>query len=202
MIKLNNYKINNSPKACIENLYARVCSCDACELCNTRTNVVFGCGNIDAQVLIVGEAPGKNEDESGNPFVGAAGKNLDKLLHVAHLTRRDVYIANVLKCRPPNNRNPYAKEIKACSPFLHEQLSIIKPQVVVTLGNFATKFFLNTKFGITQLHGRIFHANELVIYPIFHPASVLYDRKKEEALQKDFEALGEILKGLRNGERK
>ena len=112
-----------------------------------RTNIVFGCGNPDADVMIIGEAPGKNEDESGQPFVGRAGKYLDELLSLAGLSRDEVYIANVIKCRPPSNRDPRAEEILQCSPYLREQTKIVDPKIIVTLGNFATRFILKNEEG-------------------------------------------------------
>ena len=133
----------------LEDLQAQVAACRRCPLCDGRTQTVFGVGNPEARVLIVGEAPGKNEDLQGEPFVGAAGKYLNELLAIAGLSREDVYIANVLKCRPPSNRDPRPEEIQACTPFLREQTRTINPEYIVTLGNFSTKFILKTDVGIT-----------------------------------------------------
>lgn len=169
-------------------------TCRACTLWEGRTNVVFGVGNACAHVLIIGEAPGKNEDVQGEPFVGAAGKNLDVLLELAGLVREDIYIANVLKCRPPGNRNPHVDEIQACAPFLREQVRIIAPDFIVTLGNFATKFILKTEVGITQLHGQVQQAGRFQVFPVYHPAAAIYDRSKQAALEDDFRTLGELLK--------
>ena len=169
--------------------------CTACPLAATRKNVVFGVGNPEARVLIVGEAPGKNEDLQGEPFVGAAGKYLNELLAIAGLSREDVYIANVLKCRPPSNRDPRPEEIQACTPFLREQTRTINPEYIVTLGNFSTKFILKTDVGITRLHGTLQRAGRFKVFPIFHPAAALYDSKKREALENDFATLGELLRG-------
>ena len=146
-------------------------------------------------MLIVGEAPGKNEDLQGEPFVGAAGKYLNELLAIAGLSREDVYIANVLKCRPPSNRDPRPEEIQACTPFLREQTRTINPEYIVTLGNFSTKFILKTDVGITRLHGTLQRAGRFKVFPIFHPAAALYDSKKREALENDFATLGELLRG-------
>lgn len=168
--------------------------CHACSLWEGRTNLVFGVGNPQARVLIVGEAPGKNEDLQGEPFVGAAGKNLNALLELAGLEREDIYIANVLKCRPPGNRNPQVDEIQACAPFLREQTRIINPSFIVTLGNFATKFILKTEVGITQLHGQLQQAGRFKVFPVYHPAAAIYDRSKQVALEDDFRTLGELLK--------
>lgn len=170
-------------------------ACHACILGESRTNLVFGTGNPQARVLIVGEAPGKNEDLQGEPFVGAAGKYLNELLELADLRREDVYIANVLKCRPPSNRDPRPEEIQACTPFLREQTRTINPEYIVTLGNFSTKFILKTDVGITRLHGTLQRAGRFKVFPIFHPAAALYDSKKREALENDFATLGELLRG-------
>lgn len=149
---------------------------------------------IRTRVMIVGEAPGKNEDLQGEPFVGAAGKKLNDLLDIADLTRDDVYIANVLKCRPPGNRDPQPLEIQACTPFLREQTRTIDPDFIVTLGNFATKFILKTDRGITGLHGKLQMAGKFKVFPIFHPAAAIYDRTKQTALEEDFRTLGRLLK--------
>ena len=177
-------------------LRAEVAACHGCPLAEGRTQTGFGEGNPDARVLIIGEAPGKNEDQQGVPFVGAAGKKLDALLDIAGLNREnDVFIANVLKCRPPSNRDPKAEEIQACSPFLRAQTRLIDPEVIVTLGNFATRFILKTEVGITQLHGQVQQAGKFKVFPIYHPAAAIYDRKKQSALEQDFATLGKILRG-------
>ena len=178
-----------------EDQQAQVAACRRCPLCDGRTQTVFGVGNPNARVLIVGEAPGKNEDLQGEPFVGAAGKYLNELLAIAGLSREDVYIANVLKCRPPSNRDPRPEEIQACTPFLREQTRTINPEYIVTLGNFSTKFILKTDVGITRLHGTLQRAGRFKVFPIFHPAAALYDSKKREALENDFATLGELLRG-------
>lgn len=182
------------PHIPLNELREQVSACHKCPLAEGRTQTVFGEGNPNARVLIIGEAPGRNEDLQGVPFVGAAGKKLDALLEIAGLDReRDVFIANVLKCRPPSNRDPKAEEIEMCSPFLRDQTRTIDPQVIVTLGNFATKFILKTEVGITQLHGKVQHAGKFTVFPIFHPAAAIYDRKKQVALEEDFATLGRIL---------
>lgn len=182
------------PHIPLNELREQVSACHKCPLAEGRTQTVFGEGNPNARVLIIGEAPGRNEDLQGVPFVGAAGKKLDALLEIAGLDReRDVFIANVLKCRPPSNRDPKAEEIEMCSPFLREQTRTIDPQVIVTLGNFATKFILKTEVGITQLHGKVQHAGKFTVFPIYHPAAAIYDRKKQVALEEDFATLGRIL---------
>lgn len=183
------------PQIPLEEIRASVEACHKCSLAEGRTQTVFGVGNPAARVLIVGEAPGKNEDLQGEPFVGAAGKYLNELLAIAGLSREDVYIANVLKCRPPSNRDPRPEEIQACTPFLREQTRTINPEYIVTLGNFSTKFILKTDVGITRLHGTLQRAGRFKVFPIFHPAAALYDSKKREALENDFATLGELLRG-------
>lgn len=181
------------PHIPLETLRAQAEACHACPLAEGRTNVVFGVGNPNARVLIVGEAPGKNEDRQGEPFVGAAGKYLNELLAYAGLRREDVYIANVLKCRPPGNRNPMPSEIEVCTPFLREQTRTIDPAFIVTLGNFATKFILKTDRGITGLHGKLYQTGKFKVFPVFHPAAAIYDRSKRPDLEDDFATLGEYL---------
>lgn len=182
------------PHIPLEDIRAQVEVCRKCPLADGRTQTVFGVGNPSARVMIVGEAPGKNEDLQGEPFVGAAGKYLDELLGYAGLRREDVYIGNVLKCRPPGNRDPRPEEIELCTPYLREQTRTIDPEFIVTLGNFATKFILKTEIGITRLHGTIQRAGKFKVFPIFHPAAALYDSSKREALENDFTTLGELLR--------
>lgn len=177
----------------LEALAVEVSQCRKCELCDGRTNVVFGDGSPDARVLIVGEAPGKNEDLQGKPFVGAAGKYLDELLEIAGLRRDEVFIGNVLKCRPPGNRNPRPEEIQACADYLREQTRVINPEYIVTLGNFATKFILRTETGITRLRGTLQRAGRFKVFPVFHPAAAIYDQTKKPVLEDDFAKLGDLL---------
>ena len=149
-------------------------ACTMCPLAETRTQVVFGVGDPTADLMFVGEAPGEQEDRDGIPFVGRAGRLLTSLIEGIGLERSSVYIANVVKCRPPGNRDPLAPEIEQCRPFLEAQLAFIDPAVVVTLGNFATKLLLDTKEGITKLRGREFpYRDHAVIIPTFHPSAVL-----------------------------
>lgn len=148
--------------------------CTLCRLAETRTQVVFGTGDPRAELMLIGEAPGFNEDQQGEPFVGAAGQLLTRLLAEIGLAREDVYIANVIKCRPPNNRDPLADEIDSCKDYLRNQITLIDPKVVVTLGNFASKLLLRTETGITRLRGRTYQwwQGRLLI-PTFHPAAAL-----------------------------
>lgn len=184
------------PHIPLDELRVQVESCRRCPLCDGRTQTVFGVGNPHARVMFIGEAPGKNEDLQGEPFVGAAGRYLNELLGCAGLRREDVFIANVLKCRPPGNRDPRPEEIQTCTPFLREQTRTIDPEVLVTLGKFSTQFVLKTQVGITRLHGRVQRAGKFLVFPIFHPAAALYDGAKREALENDFVTLGELLHQL------
>ena len=176
-----------------EELKQECLQCHACSLAETRTNVVFGVGTPQAEVVIVGEAPGANEDKQGEPFVGKAGQYLNELLAIAGLAREHVFIANVLKCRPPGNRNPRPEEVLACSPFLREQIRSIWPDIIVTLGNPATHFVLKTEIGITKLRGRFHQMGHFVVMPTFHPAAALRNPAWQELLEEDFKMLGDYL---------
>jgi uracil-DNA glycosylase family 4 len=177
----------------LDEIRSLIGDCHRCALGDTRTTLVFGVGDPNARVVFIGEAPGKNEDLKGEPFVGAAGQLLNELLAEAGLARDDVYIANVLKCRPPGNRNPEPGEIETCTPFLREQIRVIDPEVLVTLGNFATKFVLRTDVGITRLHGKLHNAGRFKVLPIYHPAATIYDRTKRDDLFADFRVLRDVL---------
>lgn len=183
----------SKPSIPLEEIAAQVAACHYCPLGDTRTNPVVGVGNPHARVLFIGEAPGKNEDLQGEPFVGAAGKYLNELLALAGLTREEIYIANVLKCRPPSNRNPQPEEIEQCAPFLREQTRTINPEYIVTMGNFATHFILKTEIGITRLHGVLKQTGKFKVFPVYHPAAAIYDRSKRAALEEDFKHLGVLL---------
>ena len=153
---------------------AEVVVCPKCELARTRTHAVPGDGNPHARVMLIGEGPGWHEDQQGKPFVGNAGKFLNELLAKAGLKREEVFITNVVKCRPPGNRDPLPEEIAACSPYLARQIELVAPRVIVTLGNFATKHLLQTKEGITKLRGRTHpHPSGATVVPTYHPAAVL-----------------------------
>jgi DNA polymerase len=171
----------------LEELRVQAAACTACGLAETRTQVVFGVGRPDASVMFVGEAPGFHEDREGEPFVGAAGKLLDRLLAEIGLERSDVYIANVLKCRPPGNRDPRPEEIEACQDYLRTQLRLIDPQVVVTLGNFATKLLLKRDAGITRLRGQVYPWWNRHLVATFHPAAALRGGERVlEQMRADF----------------
>jgi DNA polymerase len=171
--------------------------CTRCALAQARTQVVFGSGHPDADLMFVGEAPGFHEDKQGYPFVGQAGKLLDKLLAGIGLQRSEVYIANVLKCRPPGNRDPQPDEIEACESHLFRQVELIEPTVVATLGNFATKLLSGKPTGITRVHGleqeTTLGGNRVTLYPLYHPAAALYTPAMLKVLEEDFARLPAIL---------
>jgi uracil-DNA glycosylase family 4 len=171
--------------------------CTACALSATRTQVVVGSGDAGADLMFVGEAPGYHEDRQGAPFVGQAGQVLERLLGTIGLSRPQVYIANVLKCRPPGNRDPQPEEIAACEGHLFAQVELIQPRVICTLGNFATKLLSGQPHGITRVHGqaqpRRIGGVDLVLYPIFHPAAALYTPSMMQTLEADFTRLPELL---------
>ena len=176
-----------------ESLQAACLSCTNCPLSQTRHNVVFGVGPRDAEVMFVGEGPGENEDLQGEPFVGAAGKLLNQMLERIGLAREDIYIANILKCRPPGNRDPKPEEIEVCTPWLREQVKAVHPTVLVTMGNFSTKFILQTNTGITRLRGKIHVTGPFRVIPTFHPAAAIYDRSKIGAIEQDFDLIKLLL---------
>jgi uracil-DNA glycosylase family 4 len=171
--------------------------CVRCPLSQSRTQVVFGAGDADADLMFVGEAPGRSEDEAGLPFVGQAGKLLDRLLADIGLERGQVFIANVLKCRPPNNRDPMPDEIEACQDYLRRQVDLIEPRVICTLGNFSTKLLRGDPIGITRLHGRpevrTVGTRAVRLYPLYHPAAALYTPSTLETLREDFSRIPDLL---------
>ncbi|MBI3647366.1 MAG: uracil-DNA glycosylase [Actinobacteria bacterium] len=165
-------------------------TCTRCRLQGGRTQVVFGVGNPDADVMFVGEGPGFHEDKQGEPFVGAAGQLLNRMLGEIGLARQDVYIGNVVKCRPPGNRDPLPDEIEACTPWLVEQISLIQPAIVVTLGNFATRFILGKQVSISRVRGQTFPWRGRIVLPTFHPAAILHgggeSSRQFQQLREDF----------------
>jgi len=178
----------------------QVASCTKCALAGERTQVVFGAGNPDADLMFVGEAPGFHEDQQGLPFVGQAGKLLDKLLAGIGLTRADVFVVNVLKCRPPGNRDPQPEEIAACEPHLFRQIELVEPKLVATLGNFATKLLSGKPTGITRVHGHpqevVLGARSVVLYPLYHPAAALYTPSMLKVLEEDFSRIPALLEQM------
>src|ERR671911_2593903 len=178
-------------------LQSEVAGCTKCRLSEGRTQVVFGSGDPNADLMFVGEAPGFHEDQQGVPFVGQAGKLLERLLAGIGLRREDVWICNVLKCRPPGNRDPQQDEIDACEGHLFRQIELIQPKVVATLGNFATKLLSGKPTGITRVHGveqeTTVGGNSVLLYPLYHPAAALYTPKMLEVLQQDFARIPELM---------
>lgn len=178
-------------------LQAEAASCTRCRLAEGRTQVVFGSGHPHADLMFVGEAPGFHEDQQGVPFVGQAGKLLERLLAGIGMSRADVYIANVLMCRPPGNRDPQADEIDACESYLFKKIELIEPRVVATLGNFATKLLSGRPHGITRVHGQeqeaVLGGRSVLLYPLYHPAAALYTPAMLSVLESDFARLPALI---------
>ena len=180
----------------IEKIREKIVSCSKCSLSKSRKNSVIGQGCLNAKIMFIGEAPGENEDKRGVPFCGEAGNILDELLESVGIDRKNIYITNILKCRPPGNRNPQKEEIESCSSYLNRQIEIINPSVICTLGNFATqyifeKYRLEKKIeGISKIHGKVFKIKTLLksfrIIPFYHPAVATYNPNMKEVLKKDF----------------
>ena len=177
----------------LKELYEEMKDCRRCALSGGRTNLVFGAGNENAEVMFVGEAPGYYEAKEGKPFVGAAGKLLTGLLEGIGLKRSDIYIANVLKCRPPGNRDPEDEEIAACKPFLYRQMEIIKPKVICTLGNFATQAIFERRVSISKVRGTATQVKGYFVFPLYHPAVALHRGGMLEPLREDFGKLRDFL---------
>lgn len=189
----------------LEEVANKINKCKKCGLWKTRKNPVPGEGNPNAEIILIAEAPGYNEDLQGKPFVGAAGKVLDELLASVELKKEEIFITNILKCRPPGNRNPKSDEIKACSSYLDKQIQAINPKVICTLGNFATKYIL-ARFGlklenIGKIHGQIFEVNtlehHLKVIPMYHPAAAIYNPNMKETLIIDFLPLLKLHKSIK-----
>jgi uracil-DNA glycosylase len=197
LVSIGSMKTASERRELLKAVYQEARVCVECPLHETRTNVVFGSGNADAELMFIGEAPGANEDLQGLPFVGQAGKLLEKLLGEIGLQRGDVFIANTLKCRPPGNRDPYPHELEACQHYLYSQLELIQPTVVCTLGNFATKLLRGEPTGISKIHGqaevRTVGPRAVRLYPLYHPAAALYTPSTLEMLRADFLRIPEIL---------
>lgn len=185
----------------LKELYKRISECNRCDLSKTKNNYVFGVGSANAKIIFVGEAPGFWEDQKGEPFVGRAGKFLDALLEHIGLKREDVYIANILKCRPPENRDPTQEEIKACTPFLDELIGIVKPKVIVALGRHSMGYLFDKfnikKDGISRIHGEYFtienDMTRFFLIALYHPAVALYNPNMRDILKKDFEKIKELI---------
>lgn len=182
----------------LEKLKQKIEKCNRCELAETRNQVVPGTGSYKAEVMFIGEGPGKNEDLQGEPFVGAAGKFLDELLNQIELKREDVYIANVVKCRPPNNRDPKPEEVQACWPWLEKQIEIIKPKIIVTLGRHSLNKFI-PEASIGNYRGRVLrkeikNLGKLIFFPCYHPAAALYNGSLRKVLEEDFKKIPKVLK--------
>ncbi len=181
----------------LQELSASLYNCQRCKLAKLgRSQVVFGVGNPRASIMFVGEAPGFYEDQQGEPFVGAAGKLLNELLQSAGLSRSEIYIANVIKCRPPNNRDPEPDEVETCKPFLLQQIEMIQPKVVCTLGNWATRTLLEKNVGITKVRGQAIRREKFVIFPLLHPAAALHQGNLRDPLEEDFRKLKAYLDQL------
>lgn len=180
-------------------LYEEIAACQRCDLAQGRTHVVPGEGPEDAEIMFIGEAPGFHEDRQGRPFVGAAGRFLEELLASIGLRREDVYICNVIKCRPPGNRDPLAKEIEACRPFLDRQIEIIKPKVIVTLGRYSmARFFPGAS--ISRIHGRPKRMGGIIYYPMLHPAAALHQPKWRKLIEEDIARIPQLLEEARKME--
>lgn len=179
-----------------QELYNTCASCEKCPLHQTRTNCVFGVGNKNAKIMFVGEAPGEQEDLSGTPFVGRAGQLLDKFLYAVDIDREDVYIANILKCRPPKNRDPLPAEEDACIDYLREQVRLIKPQVIVCLGRIAAMRLIRPDFKITKEHGEWFEKGSFLMTAVYHPALLLRDPRKKEEMLADMKKIKEKIDSM------
>ena len=181
-----------------EQLDDACCNCQACELGKTRTNCVFGTGNREADILFVGEAPGEQEDLSGTPFVGRAGQLLDKYLYAVDIHREDVYIANILKCRPPKNRDPLPAEEDACIGYLREQVRLIKPKIIVCLGRIAAMRLIKPDFKISKEHGVWFEKGNFVMTAVYHPAALLRDPRRKEEMLADMQEIKRKLDSMKD----
>lgn len=183
----------SDPQSDVQVFHDSIKDCRKCALAAGRTQVVCGSGDARASVMFVGEAPGYYEDKEGVPFVGAAGQLLDRLLQEIGLQRAEVFITNVVKCRPPQNRDPHPEEVAACQPYLFHQISLIKPRVICTLGNFATQLLLGRKVGITRVRGQHFQVQDYFVFPMLHPAAALHQEHFQAAVREDFQRLRAFL---------
>lgn len=193
--QLETNDISGSACGCesVEKIRLELGDCQRCQLGATRTNLVFGVGNESSEIVFVGEAPGRDEDLRGEPFVGEAGQLLTKIIQAMGFARDDVYICNVLKCRPPNNRNPQTEEIEACQPYLLRQLQAISPKIIIALGTFAAQTLLQTRAPISQLRGRIHDYHGIPLMPTFHPAFLLRNPGKKREVWDDMKQVLQLL---------
>lgn len=178
-------------------LYEKCAACQGCQLYKTRTNLVFGTGDREAELMFVGEAPGEREDKTGIPFVGAAGQLLDKYLTAVGIEREEVYIANILKCRPPNNRDPLPEEGDSCIGFLREQVKLIRPKLIVCLGRISAARLIRPDYKITREHGTIIKKGAFAMTAVYHPAALLRDASKKEDMLRDMKKIKAYLDGLK-----
>lgn len=162
-----------------EELVDSIKDCNKCKLCNNRKNIVFGEGNINADIMLIGEGPGADEDVKGNPFVGKAGQLMDRAFDGLGINRKDLYIANIVKCRPPNNRDPEADEISSCLNYLRNQVILVKPKIIILLGNIALKTILGQEYSITKARGEFIEKKGILYMPTYHPAALLRDDTKK-----------------------
>lgn len=181
----------------LEDLRAFIGDCTRCKLCKTRKNIVFGVGNPQAELMFVGEGPGADEDEQGEPFVGRAGQLLTKIIQAMGFERKDVYIGNTVKCRPPENRNPELDELAMCMPFLKQQIQIIKPKVIMCLGKFAAQTILDTQIPISRLRGEFRDVDGIAVMPTFHPAYLLRNPAMKKPMWEDCKKVMEKLKSFK-----
>ena len=179
-----------------ENLHAEISDCSKCRLCEGRTNVVPGEGNPNADIMFIGEGPGRDEDLQGRPFVGASGQLLDRMIHAIGMERTEVYIGNVVKCRPPMNRNPEPDEAEACMPYLRQQFLLIRPKIIVLLGKVACRYVLKTEAPISALRGSWIERKGIWFMPTYHPSALLRDPSKKREAWEDFKAVKAKLKEL------
>jgi len=177
----------------LKEFFLGIRECRECALHSTRNRFVFGSGSAEAKIMFVGEAPGKNEDLQGLPFVGRAGNILDKLLATIGMERNEIFIANVLKCRPPGNRDPQVEEISICKDYLFKQIDIIDPRIICTMGKYSTQLILDTSQGITGLRGKVFQRDGRLVLPINHPAAVLYTPSRMDILKEDFSRIKKLI---------
>ena len=182
-----------SKRELLEEIRQKLGECKRCKLYQTRHHIVFGEGNPEAKLVLVGEAPGREEDLQGRPFVGAAGQLLTKMLKAIALSREEVYICNVVKCRPPGNRNPQPDEIEACLPFLLDQLKVINPKVICTLGTISTHALLNTNIAVSKLRGQIHEWHGIKLIPTFHPAYLLRNPAQKRLVWEDLQLIRKVI---------